>query len=117
MSYEIVAIITLFGSLIGIGIILIRKIPILEELPEVSTEFNLKEFFSNIEERIKISSRLKTFSFEIFLQKILCRIKVLTLKTENKTSYWIQKLRERSQKKKEKANDNYWQEIKKSTKK
>ena len=36
MSYELIATIILFGSLLGMVVILFRKIPVLVELPEVS---------------------------------------------------------------------------------
>lgn len=100
-------------SLTGIGIILFRKIPLLLQLPETANSpFGWKELLV----RIKNSSPLKDFSFEMFLQKILSKVRVLTLKTDSKTSNWLQRLRARSQQKKFEEDDNYWQEIKKSTK-
>jgi hypothetical protein len=94
-------------SLIGIGIILFRKIPLLLELPETSPPFSWKAIFL----RIKNLFSLKRISTELLLQKILSRIRILTLKTDSKTSSLLQKLRERSQKKKFGENDNYWREI------
>jgi len=120
MSYETAAIITLFGSFIGIGVILIRKIPILVELPEAVAKPLLGDFWLKHKEKIKNIFRSKSFSFETFLQKILSKIRVLSLRIDNKTFNWLQKLRERSQKKKfegGRKDDNYWEEIKKSTKK
>ncbi len=109
----IIASIVFVLSLTGIGIILLRKIPLLLQLPETAAApFNWKEFLL----RIKNSSPLKDFSFEMFLQKILSRIRVLTLKTDSKTSNWLQRLRARSQQKKFEENDKYWEDIKKSTK-
>lgn len=35
------------------------------------------------------------------------------MKTENKTFTWLSQLRERAQKKYEKKDDNYWEELKK----
>jgi hypothetical protein len=100
-------------SLICLGIIFYQKIPLLLELPETApAPFNWKEFLKKIKNLIPF----KGLSLEIFLQKILSKIRILTLKTDNKTSTLLQKLREKSQKKKFNENDNYWQEIKKSTK-
>jgi len=113
---ELIASIILIGSLLGMGVILFRKIPILVKLPEV-IERPAGENFWLILKKIKNIPGLRSFSFEIFLQKILSKIRILTLKTDNKTSNWLQKLRERSLRKKSKGNDNYWEEIKKSTKK
>ncbi|PIV64895.1 MAG: hypothetical protein COS09_02445 [Candidatus Nealsonbacteria bacterium CG01_land_8_20_14_3_00_12] len=116
MSYEIIALIIFFGSLIGIGVIVFRKIPVLVELPEILPQKEERKLFLKLKEKIKILNPLKSFSYEIFLQQILSKIRILSLKSENKIGGWLQKLRERTQKKKIEENDNYWEEIKKSTK-
>ena len=119
MSYELIATIILFGSLLGMVVILFRKIPVLVELPEVSPRKKRQKapgFFQKGIEKIKKSGPFKSFSYEIFLQKILSKVRILSLKTENRTFSWLQKLREKSKRKKIKENDNYWEELKKSTK-
>ena len=111
--FGLIFLIILIGSLVGMGIIVFRKIPLLLELPEAALpQFNWQEPL------IKIKNFLpfRDFSFEIFLQKILSKIRILTLKTDSKTSNWLQRLRKRAQKKKFDENDNYWEEIRKSTK-
>jgi hypothetical protein len=118
MNFELVAVIILFGSLSGMGVIVFRKIPALVGLPEIpAAEINWGGIFLKIKEKIEILNPFKSFSREVFLQKILSRIRILSLKSENKTGSWLQKLREKSQKNKFQENDNYWEEIKKSTKK
>ncbi|MBZ9571903.1 hypothetical protein KJA15_00990 [Patescibacteria group bacterium] len=113
---ELIATVVLFGSLIGMGVILTRKIPVLRKLPEIETRgFDLENNFLRLKEKVKTLNPFKNFSTEIFLQKILSKIRILTLKTESKTATWLQKLRERSQKKKMEENDDYWEELKKST--
>ena len=87
------------------------------ELPEIPARDSWKHTLSKLKEKIKILNPFKSFSYEIFLQKLLSKIRILSLKTDNKTFNWLQKLREKSQKKKNLENDNYWEEIKKSTKK
>ena len=114
---ELIAISILIGSLLGIGVILIRKIPVLVELPEVIKKPSGEPFWLKLKRKIKNIPGFKSFSYEIFLQKLLSRIRILTLKTDNKTSSWLQRLREKSRKQKFQDNDNYWEEIKKSTKK
>lgn len=109
---ELVATIILFFSTFGIGIILVRKVPVLAKLPEIPRGFDFKIKILQIKEKIKNSKYLKLPSFAILLQKVLSKIRILILKAENKTSFWLQKLREKSKKKKE--NDKYWQELKKS---
>ncbi|MBZ9569724.1 hypothetical protein KJA16_02275 [Patescibacteria group bacterium] len=108
----LIAIIVLSFSLIGMGVILFRKVPVLTELSEVPGGFDFKIKFLQIKEKIKNSKYFKLLSFEVLLQKVLSKIRILSLKAENKISIWLQKLREKSQKKKE--NDKYWQELKKS---
>lgn len=116
MSYEIAAIILLLGSSAVILTIVFRKIPILVQLSEVS-EGRIKEgFFSKISSKVKDHYPSKPFSFDIFLQKVLSKIRILTLKVESKTSGWLQKLREKAQRK-NMENGNYWQDLKDSAKK
>lgn len=115
MNFEIITEIILFCSLLGMGIIILRKIPVLSELPEIPVDrINWKDILLNLKERIKNLSPFKSFSHEVFLQKILSKIRILSLKSENKIGSWLQKLRERAQKKKNLENDSYWEEVKKS---
>jgi len=101
-------------SFIVLAVIVFKKIPLLLELPETEpARFNWKELLVKIKDSLPLGS----FSFEIFLQKILSKVRILTLKTDHKTSNWLQKLRERGQKKKFDENDNYWREIRNHTRK
>ena len=110
---ELIALIILLCSLAGIGIMIFQKIPLFLELQKPQpVHFNWKELFS----KIRTSRPLEGIPTEIILQKILSKIRILTLKTDNKTSNWLQRLRKRSQEKKSDENDKYWDEIKKPTK-
>lgn len=111
---ELIVAIILISSLTGIVVILFQKIPVLAELPEIIEKPKKKNFISKLKERIKNLPVIKSFSSEIFLQKILSKIRILTLKVDNKTFSWIQRLREKSKKKKSKDDDKYWQELKNS---
>ena len=102
-----------FLSLGGAGVIAYRKIPLLIELPDVVEKDGVMKWPSIVKSKIKNIDFVKNFSYEIFLQKILSKFKVLTLKTENKTSNWLQELRERHKNKKVLEDDHYWDEIKK----
>lgn len=117
MIPELIATIILFSSLIGIGVILFKKIPILNELPEIPAKFDLTVKLLRIKEKIKNLKCFKSFSFEIILQKILSKIRILTLKLESKIDRYLQKLRKKSLRKKRLGDDNYWQKLKKITKK
>ena len=113
---NLIAAIIFGGSLIGIGTIAYKKIPILVELPETTKPFKKEKFVSFLKKKVENTEFLKDFSYETFLEKLLFKIRILILKTENKTFSLLQGLKEK-QKKKEatKEEDNYWEEIKKST--
>ncbi|UZE92893.1 MAG: hypothetical protein ACKKMV_03730 [Candidatus Nealsonbacteria bacterium] len=114
MSYKTIFEIILFGSSIGLGIIIVRKIPVLSTLPETAVK---KESLTPILiEKIRKLNPFKNFSYEKSLQEILTKVRILSLKTDKKTSNWLKKLRENSQRKKIREDDNYWDEIKKATK-
>ena len=98
-----------------IAVIIFRKIPVLLTLPDISLQ--RESFISKLKEKLKKLNPFKNFSYEILLQKILTKIRILSLKTDNKTFNWLQKLREKYQKKKMENDANYWEEIKKEIKK
>lgn len=104
----VITIFTLFGSLCGIIVILIRKIPVLAELPVDNTKKT--GFLEKIKNKMGDRKILNGFSSEILLQKLLSKIRITTLKIENKTSNWLSKLRQKSLEKKN-FSDNYWQKI------
>jgi len=114
MSLEIIFIIFLLASLSGIGFILFRKVPILLELPQSS--FQKEQIISNIKKEIqrglKIIPGSKKFDYELYLQKILSKVRVLTLKTESQTESWLEKLRRRRNG--HAHNAAYWEELKKA---
>lgn len=102
-------------SFLGLGVLIWRKIPILltlEKPPEKQ-----KNFLKFLKEKILLFNPFKNFSLEIFLQKILVKIRILTLKVDYKIFNLLKKLRDSSQKKKELKVDNYWDKIKKEIKK
>ena len=109
---ELIAVSILIICISGIAVIMYRKIPVLVQLSETPIFPNFKSKIQKIKEKIKNFKSFKVSSFEILLQKILSKIRILTLKIESKTSSWLQKLRKKSQTKKE--NDQYWQKIKES---
>jgi len=108
----ILAAICLF-SFIGIGVILYRKIPDLVKLPNASPNWRI-EVLPKIKKGIEKLPGAKNLDHELYLQKILSRVRVLTLKTESKTSHWLEKLRQRNNQKNNQKADPYWDELKKS---
>ena len=99
-----------FAGLIGTGTILIRKVPVLVKLSEKG--FPGKSLVSRVK---KISLKIpgaERFDYELYLQKMLSKVRVLTLKTESKTGSWLERLR---QKRNGHNHDNsYWEELKKA---
>ncbi len=113
---DIIALIIFLISLAGSGVIIFRKIPVLTELPasDSAVQFNWRALAGQMT-KIKIFNPFKGLTSEIFLQKILSRIRILSLKTENKTSNWLKQIRTKAKMKKN-LDANYWEEIKKSNK-
>jgi hypothetical protein len=115
MGFELIAFIILIGSFLGVAVLVCRKIPVLVELSEAALpQTNWREAVLSLAKKIKNSSPFKDFSAEVFLQKILSKVRILTLKTDNKTSSWLQKLREKSKKQEFDPDDSYWKELKKA---
>ena len=114
MSFNLITLLVFIFSSLGIIIMVFRKIPILVELPESPEVLPREKFYLRLKAKIKDVPFLRSLSFDIFLQKILSKIRVLSLKTDNKTFNWLQKLRNKSQEDKFGKDDNYWQEIRNS---
>jgi hypothetical protein len=101
---EIISLIIFVISLAGIAFIIKRKLPVLMQLsPEESGPGIFSKF------------KIKTVpgSKELFLHKILSKIRILMLKTDNKTTEWMKRLREKSQENNTKFSDSYWDKLKK----
>lgn len=110
---ELIFTASLVLSLIGLGVILYRKMPELVKL-SVPVNDSQKTLFSKIKERTKNIPILKDFSYELYLQKILSKFRVLSMKTENKTGGWLEKLRQKKNHQNSANHDEYWQELKKA---
>ena len=91
--------------------ILLRKIPLLVQFSEAESKSPMMAQIGEIKEKIKSSRYFSLSYLEILLQKTLSKIRILSLRFENKTAFWLHKLRER---KKTKEKDNYWEGLKKS---
>ena len=111
---DLIAFAILLFSVFGMSVILFRKIPDLVEIEETSLNISLRGSFSRIAKKVIIFTPFRNFSSEIFLQKVVSRARILSLKMDSKTSNWLQRLREKSQEKRNRSNDNYWREIKTS---
>jgi|SRR3989344_6788683 len=110
---EIIIITILIISISGLGVILFRKMPDLAMLPETEGDYR-KVLVSKIKEITKRIPVLKDFSYELYLQKILSKFRVLSMKTENKTGGWLERLRQKKNHENGNSHDKYWQELKKA---
>jgi hypothetical protein len=106
----LIATIIFFIGLIGMSIIVIKKIPALNELPE--TEVERIGIFGRLKHKVKNNGTVKSFSSkELLLQKVLSKFRILTLKTDKKTSNLLAKLRQKSIENKKKFSEDYWKRI------
>ena len=114
MSYKLAAEIIFIGSFIGLVGMVFRKIPVLSELSE--KEIKGKGNKVKLAERLEKINVFRKVSYENFLKKLLTKVRILSLKTDNKTSGWLKKIKDNNQRKKIMEDDNYWDEVKKATK-
>ena len=116
MNFDLIIFFVFIASFLGIIFLVFRKIAVLSGLPENLETLPKEKFSLRLTDKIRNIPFLRSFSFDIFLQKILSKIRILSLKTENKTFNLLQKLRKKSQENRFEKEDNYWEEIKKDTK-
>jgi hypothetical protein len=112
MSFENISFIILILSFFGLVVFIYRKIPVLASLP-LSESVPVVGVFSRISGLLKKMPWFKNFSKEIFLHKIVSKMRIVTLRADHKTFNWLKSLREKNQKDKL-ENENYWEEIKNS---
>ncbi|MFA5432967.1 MAG: hypothetical protein WC319_08870 [Candidatus Paceibacterota bacterium] len=116
MNFEIIVLIVLIVSFLGLSFLIIKKVPALKAMPEPEAIFLKKDLKKKIREKTKEVIKENSNFLEALLHKILSKIRILSLKIDNKMSDWIKKLRDRSVER-TKDFDNYWKEIKASVKK
>lgn len=114
MSMTFIAAIVFLSSFGGLFYMVAKKLPLLCALPQGEKE-GLSTFLSQ-----KVKTRIQNFevsklvtSPDLFLQKLLSKARIVSLKTEMKTNDWLVRLRQRSQEKGEKFSSNYWDKLKK----
>ena len=111
-SLEIISINSLVLGLLGMAIIIFRHLP---ELDSFSS--NQKEsLISNVKRKSRQILPIENFSYELFLEKFLKRLQILTLRLEGFIFSHLQKLREK-RKEKTAREDSYWKRIKEEVKK
>jgi hypothetical protein len=113
MNSQIISLVILGLSFLGMSFLILRKVPALRQIAQNTQEgFSENVFISFAKKIIAKVPGLKSFSPEIFLQKIVSRLRVISLKSDQKTAGWLKKLREKNQ---TKEPDGYWDNLKNST--
>lgn len=117
MRFESILQIILLGSSIGLGGIILKKIPLVRTLPEESSQSSEKkqDFVLKLKTKVKKNNPFKDFSYEVFLEKILASVRTISSNMENKTSGLMKELKQSVKERKARENDNYWEKIEKST--
>ena len=104
MTSTIIALILFFGSLAGLIYLIRKKLPFILAVPvkrkEGLIDFKVPKFVS---------------SPELFLQKLVSKARIFSMKAEAKTNDWLVKLRKKSQEKNgnHKFSEHYWDKLKK----
>ena len=115
---EITASIAFFVSLASLGYVVGRKVPLLLTFPAKQERDSMKEIFQEATGKIQYSALFKAVSSpNLLLQKLLSKARIFSLRTENKTSQWLEKLRKRSQEKKVLFSEDYWKQLRKGKEK
>jgi hypothetical protein len=96
MIIELIFLIIFILSLAGILFILVRKVPVLNNLPQTGTTGIVKHhIILDIENKLK--EILISFEKQIIFHKFLSWIKVITLKIETKVDIMLHRIRKKAQ--------------------
>ena len=112
---NLILLIILLVSLMGILTIIFRKISVLTNLTEQDIGVGEPGIFGRFGSRIKGNNLGKLVPNELFLHRILSKFRVIALRSEAKISSWLNRLRQRSIKKdleKKDLENDYWQKMK-----
>ena len=110
---EIISINSLVLGLLGMAIIIFRHLP---ELDSFSSSNQKEGLISNVKRKSRQILPIENFSYELFLEKFLKRLQILTLRLEGFIFSHLQRLREK-RKEKTAREDSYWKRIKEEVKK
>jgi len=105
-TLELIATGMFFVGIIGMSVIIFRKIPVLNSL---SVEPPPKPSQRKIKKR---RNPFYDFSPKELLKKPILKIKILSSKTKDRTVEWEKKIWKKSLEKKGKFSEDYWQKIK-----
>ena len=105
---EIISTTSLALGLLGMGVIIFRNLTALaSSFPSSAQGGGL---VSGIKKSARRSLPIKNFSYELFLEKFLKKLRIFILRLEGFIFSCLQRLKEKQKEKKAKE-DNYWKEI------
>ncbi|MCX6718391.1 MAG: hypothetical protein NTY81_02200 [Candidatus Staskawiczbacteria bacterium] len=95
MIIELIFLIIFIFSLVGVLVILVRKVPVLTSLPQTGTHGIRKHhIILDLENRFK--EIVISFEKQIILHKLLSWVKVMTLRIETKVDHHLHKIRQKN---------------------
>ncbi len=95
MLIELIVLIIFVCSLGGVLLILVRKVSVINSLPQNgSTGIREHRIISEIESKLK--NAINFFEKQIFLHKFLSFIKVMVLKIETRIDHLLHKIRQKN---------------------
>jgi hypothetical protein len=104
MLTESIVLAVFICSIGGILLILIRKIPALNSLPQ-NGGIGIKKHQIVLDTEIKIKEILISFEKQVFLHKLLSWTKVMTLKIETRIDVLLRRIRKKAQQIDKEANN------------
>jgi len=116
MNFELIPLIVLILSFLGLIFLILKKVPELKQMPEPELSFLKKDLRKRIKDKTKEVLKENSNTLEGVLHKLLSKIRILSLRVDKRVSDWIIKLRNRSLER-TKGLDNYWKGIRSSVKK
>ena len=94
---QLIAFIIFIISILVVGFIVYKKLPVLIELPQHGYHgFKKPEFLANLEKNIK-KHHFHFFEKQMFLHHLLSKTKILVLKTERYIDNLLQGIRKKAQ--------------------
>lgn len=114
MTTTIIVLVLFLLSFTGLVYLIGKKLPLIRAV-SVKEKEGLGEFLRNGVRSSLQNSEVSKFvsSPELFLQKLLSKARIFSMKAEAKTNEWLVKLRKKSQEKNGKFSSNYWDKLKK----
>ncbi|MBI2098542.1 MAG: hypothetical protein HYT49_02690 [Candidatus Wildermuthbacteria bacterium] len=110
MGQFLILLLIALGSLGGIVFILYRKIPALLELNQ--EEVHMRDLVKEGIKKIGVSQKIKP---EEIVRGTLSKARTIVSRTKAQKTEWLEKLREKTDQRKEGFSESYWDQLRKKT--